>query len=57
MRETVRAAYLGCYDTLVEGGPTITGGRIAAPDEPGLGVRLVPDLADRPGSTTRSSRL
>lgn len=57
VQETVRAAYLGWYDTLVEGGPTITGGRLAAPDEPGLGVRLVPDLADRPGSTTRSSRL
>ncbi|MDQ6948206.1 MAG: mandelate racemase/muconate lactonizing enzyme family protein [Actinomycetota bacterium] len=57
IQETVRAAYLGWYSTLVEGGASIAAGRVQAPSEPGLGVRLLPDLADRPGSVRRTSRL
>ena len=57
VQETVRAGYLGWYATLVEGGPVITGGSVRAPQEPGLGIRLLPDLADSEGATLRSSRL
>ncbi|MGC5170095.1 mandelate racemase/muconate lactonizing enzyme family protein [Microbacterium sp. DT81.1] len=57
LQETVRAGYLGWYSTLVEGGAVIEGGHISAPDEPGLGIRLLPDLAERDGTTLRSSRL
>ncbi len=53
VQETVRAAYLGWYDTLVEGGPLISRGRLKPPENPGLGVRLLPDLAARPGTTRR----
>ena len=57
LQETVRAGYLGWYSDLVEGGPTIAHGRIRPPEDPGLGIRLLPDLAGRVGSITRSSRL
>jgi len=57
LQETVRAGYLGWYPTLVEGGPVITAGTIRPPDEPGLGIRLRPDLAARNGSVTRISTL
>ena len=55
IQETVRAGYLGWYSSLVEGGPKIAGGRIAPPEDPGLGIRLLPDLERRPGTTVRSS--
>jgi galactonate dehydratase len=57
VQETVRAGYLGWYDTLVEGGPVISGGTVRAPLGPGLGIRLVPGLRERPGTTMRVSRL
>ena len=56
VQETVRAGYLGWYDTLVEGGAIVADGRIRAAEEPGLGIRLLPDLEDRPGTTVRVSR-
>jgi galactonate dehydratase len=57
LQETVRAGYLGWYSTLVEGGPSIIGGRITASNEPGLGIRLLPDLTGREGTSVRTSRL
>ena len=57
LQETVRAAYLGWYSSLVEGGPTIEGGFAQASPDPGLGIRLLPDLDGRPGTTVRMSRV
>ncbi|MEO6510398.1 MAG: enolase C-terminal domain-like protein, partial [Nocardioides sp.] len=56
VQETVRAAYFGWYDSLVEGGPVVEDGTIRAGGEPGLGVRLLPDLDTRAGTTVRTSR-
>lgn len=57
LQETVRAGNLGWYSTLVEGGPVITGGRIRPSEDAGLGIRLLPDLRHRDGTTVRSSAL
>ena len=57
IQETVRAGYLGWYSTLVEGGPVIESGRIAASSTPGLGIRLASDLMTREGTSVRSSRV
>jgi galactonate dehydratase len=46
MQETVRAYYTGWYRDIVTELPTISGGRISPPSEPGLGTKL------RPGLTT-----
>lgn len=56
IQETVRAGYLGWYAGLVEGGPVIDHGWIRPPDQPGLGVRLLPDLLERPGSHAQALR-
>lgn len=46
--ETVRVHHqpgTGYYETLVEGGPILDGGRLLAPSAPGLGIRLRDDFA------------
>lgn len=57
LQETVRAGYLDWYHELVEGGAIVQGGQVRAPEEPGLGIRLRPELDDRPGTTRRVSSL
>ncbi|MEV0290327.1 mandelate racemase/muconate lactonizing enzyme family protein [Kribbella sp. NPDC050820] len=57
VQETVRAFLNTWYGALVEGLPQITDGHIAPTRAPGLGIDLVPDLADRPGVTRRETTL
>jgi len=57
IQETVRAFLRTWYGELVEGLPIVENGVVRLNDEPGLGVRLVAGLADRPGVLRRVSRL
>ncbi|MBA2248094.1 MAG: mandelate racemase/muconate lactonizing enzyme family protein [Chloroflexia bacterium] len=57
MQETVRAFYTGWYNELVTNLPDINNGTIAAPEGPGLGIELLPGLAERPDAHQRVSRL
>jgi L-alanine-DL-glutamate epimerase-like enolase superfamily enzyme len=56
LQETVRAGYLGWYAALVEGWPDVSDGSIQASSRPGHGVRLLPELYDRPGTRVRTTR-
>lgn len=56
VQEIVRAFYAGWYPSLVTTLPLIQHGRIRAPDAPGLGVELHPDLLTASGTHVRSSR-
>lgn len=56
IQETVRAFTTGWYRELTTRLPPIEKGFIRAPDGPGLGVELLPDLADRPDAMVRRSR-
>lgn len=53
LQETVRAGYLGWYQSLVEGGPTISHGFIRPSQTPGLGIRLRDDLRARATTSVR----
>jgi galactonate dehydratase len=53
MQEIVRAYLRGWYREVAEGLPPIADGRISAHDGPGHGVRLAPDLLDRPTTHVR----
>jgi L-alanine-DL-glutamate epimerase-like enolase superfamily enzyme len=54
IQETVRAFYTGWYGDLVTGMPVVEGGQVRlGTDAPGLGVALVPGLADRPDAVVR----
>lgn len=57
IQETVRAFYHGWYRELVTALPPIENGMIRAPEGPGLGLDLLPDLERRPDATVRFSRL
>jgi L-alanine-DL-glutamate epimerase-like enolase superfamily enzyme len=57
IQETVRAFLRTWYAELVEGLPVVEGGVVRLDDAPGLGVRLVSGLTDRPGVFQRLSRL
>ncbi len=57
VQETVRAFYNGWYRELVKELPPIDHGWIRAPEGPGLGVELLPDLERRPDAVIRFSRL
>jgi len=57
MQETVRAFYTGWYNELVTNLPVIENGAIAAPQGPGLGIELLPGLAERPDAHRRVSQL
>jgi L-alanine-DL-glutamate epimerase-like enolase superfamily enzyme len=56
LMETVRAFYRGFFDDLITSTPTATGGYLALPGGPGLGVELREDmLADPAVRSTRST--
>ena len=57
IQEMVRAFYYGWYGELVTQLPPITNGRITAPDGPGLGLELLPDITKRPDAQVRRSTL
>jgi L-alanine-DL-glutamate epimerase-like enolase superfamily enzyme len=56
IQETVRAFTTGWYRELTTQLPPIEKGFMRAPDGPGLGVELLPDLAERPDAMVRRSR-
>ena len=53
IQEMVRAFYYGWYQDLVTELPPITNGRITAPDGPGLGTTLNPDVPARADATVK----
>jgi L-alanine-DL-glutamate epimerase-like enolase superfamily enzyme len=55
IQEVVRAFYYGWYGELVTHLPPIEGGQIRAPDGPGLGTRLLPEVPKRPDAQIRRS--
>jgi L-alanine-DL-glutamate epimerase-like enolase superfamily enzyme len=55
IQEIVRAFYYGWYGELVTDLPPIEGGQIRAPDGPGLGTRLLPEVPKRPDAHIRRS--
>jgi L-alanine-DL-glutamate epimerase-like enolase superfamily enzyme len=55
IQEVVRAFYYGWYGELVTDLPPIEGGQIRAPEGPGLGTRLLPDVPKRPDARVRRS--
>jgi L-alanine-DL-glutamate epimerase-like enolase superfamily enzyme len=57
IQETVRAFLRTWYTELVEGLPEVVDGVVRLGSEPGLGVRLVDNLAGRPGVSRRVTRL
>ena len=57
VQEMVRAFYYGWYGELVTGLPEYKDGYLLAPEAPGLGVELVPGVAERPDAHVRRSTL
>ena len=55
IQEVVRAFYYGWYGELVTNLPPLQKGMITAPDGPGLGIALQPDLHKRPDYRIRRS--
>jgi len=55
LMETVRAYYKGWYGRFVEPNLPIKDGFLLAPDGPGLGTRLRPEVRKRPDVTIRAS--
>ena len=55
IQEMVRAFYYGWYQDLVTELPPITNGRITAPDGPGLGTALNPDVLARADATIKKT--
>ena len=53
IQEMVRAFYYGWYQDLVTALPPISNGRITAPDGPGLGTTLNPDVPARADATVK----
>lgn len=53
IQEMVRAFYYGWYGRLVTALPPVTRGMIRAPEGPGLGLRLLPDVPRRPDARVR----
>ena len=54
IQETVRAFYTGWYRELVTGLPRVENGQVSlGSDAPGLGVALLPGLAERPDAVVR----
>lgn len=56
LMETVRAFYLGFYADLVEPNIDVRHGHLYFPDAPGLGVRLRPEVWQRPDATVQVSQ-
>jgi L-alanine-DL-glutamate epimerase-like enolase superfamily enzyme len=57
IQEVVRAFYYGWYQELVTNLPPLENGMIRAPDGPGLGIRLQPDVLKRADCRIRRSEL
>jgi len=57
IQEMVRAFYYGWYQDVVTNLPPIKNGYISAPEGPGLGMAINPDIYKRPGARVRTSRL
>jgi L-alanine-DL-glutamate epimerase-like enolase superfamily enzyme len=57
VQEMVRAFYYGWYGDLVTQLPPVEDGTIRAPDGPGLGTRLRPEVLERPDCHVRRSAL
>ncbi len=57
VQEMVRAAYFDWYRELVTELPPLENGMIRAPDGPGLGTKLQPDVVKRADATVRRSAL
>ena len=57
IQEVVRAFYYGWYGELVTDLPPLENGVIRAPDGPGLGLELLPDIARRSDAQVRRSTL
>jgi L-alanine-DL-glutamate epimerase-like enolase superfamily enzyme len=55
VQESVRSFYTGWYKEIVTALPRVTDGYIYPMTGPGLGTRLLPDLASRPDATVRRS--
>jgi L-alanine-DL-glutamate epimerase-like enolase superfamily enzyme len=55
IQEGVRAYYLGWYRDVLTDLPRVENGYVAPPSGPGLGTRLQPDFARRPGVVVRAS--
>jgi galactonate dehydratase len=55
MQEIVRAYCRGWYRDVAEGLPLLDAGRISPAPTPGHGVRLAPDLLERPGTLVRTT--
>jgi L-alanine-DL-glutamate epimerase-like enolase superfamily enzyme len=55
VQEIVRAFYYGWYKELTTTLPPIENGMIHAPDGPGLGLELLPDVPQRPDARVRRS--
>ena len=53
VQEMVRAAYFDWYRDLVTDLPPLENGMIRAPEGPGLGTRLLPDVVKRPDAHVR----
>ena len=56
IQEMVRAFYYGWYQDLVTELPPIANGRITAPDGPGLGTTLNPDVPARADATAKMTK-
>ena len=55
IQESVRAYYRGFYAELTDRLPRIEGGYAYAPQDPGLGMALKPEVFERPDATVRRS--
>jgi galactonate dehydratase len=57
IQEMVRAFYYGWYQDLVTALPPVKNGMIRAPEGPGLGLKLLPDVPKRKDARLRRSVL
>jgi L-alanine-DL-glutamate epimerase-like enolase superfamily enzyme len=55
IQEGVRAYYHGWYEDVVTALPPVDQGYVAAPEDPGLGLRLRPEFLSRPDVTSRTT--
>ena len=56
-QECVRAYYSGWYTEIADAVPRVENGRVFPLDGPGLGMKLKPEVFERPDATVRVSRL
>jgi galactonate dehydratase len=57
IQESVRAFYTGWYTEVATALPDVSGGTIAPPPGPGLGMQLKPELFERPDAHVRVSTI